>query len=183
MRANTYRPQWPWPGRRFRIARIRHGDLVRASIEQPDLAEKVRFLSAGAHLREPDVEVQTVQTHFAWVFLTPKYAYKLRKPVRHRDFETVSLASRRARSDEEIRINRELAPDVYLDVIPLARAPDGRMRLIEPSNRTGEMEIVDWLLRMRRLPDARMLDHMIRERSWRPADLQAVRDHLPAVYW
>jgi len=155
---------------------------VGKSIQRPDLAEKVSFLSAGAHLGEPGVEVQTIETHFAWVFLTSRYAYKLRKPVRHRGLDTASPASRRARCEEELLINRDLAPDVYLDVLPLAIAPDGRMRLVEPPGRTTDSEIVDWLLRMRRLPVARMLDHMIRERSWQLADLQALSDHLQAFY-
>lgn len=162
------------------------------STEKPDLAEKVRFLSTGAHLGEPGVNIQTIETHFAWVFLTSQYAFKLRKPVRHHGLDTLGLDSRRARCDEELRLNRMLAPDVYLDVLPLAVSPDGRMRLIGageavdrsmvPPDWGTDSQIVDWLLRMRRLPAARMLDHMIRERSWTPADLQAVSAHLQAFY-
>ncbi len=157
-------------------------------IEEPDLAAKIRFLEQGVHLGEPGVVVECVETHFAWVFLTPRYAYKLRKPVLYRSLDTSSLEARQACCKEELRLNRELAPDVYLDVLPLTTAPDGKLRLDgagQPGARTNkcaEGRIVDWLLRMRRLPAARMFDRMIHEGSWGMKDLERLSGHLQAFY-
>lgn len=62
---------------------------------QPVFADKLRFLSDGAHLGEPDAPVECVETHFACVFLTPRHAWKLRKPVRCGGVDTRELHARR----------------------------------------------------------------------------------------
>lgn len=152
--------------------------------EEPELTAKVRFLSEGVHLGEPGVAVERVETHFAWVFLTPQHVYKLGKPVRDRSLNTLSIEARRARCNEELRLNQALAPGVYLETLPLMIEPDGRMKL----SRAGEAiepesgGIVDWLLHMRRLPAARMLDRLIAAGTWRSAELEAVAAHLHGFY-
>jgi aminoglycoside phosphotransferase family enzyme len=91
----------------------------------------------------------------SWVFLTDGFAYKLKKPIRY-DVLDFSSRHRRLRScQREILLNRRLAPDVYLDVVPLAVEPDGGLRI------GGSGPAADWLVKMRRLPAERMLDHRI----------------------
>jgi aminoglycoside phosphotransferase family enzyme len=150
-----------------------------SALDEPTLADKVRFLSDGAHLGEPGVDIQCIETHFAWVFLTTRYACKLRKPVHQHGLDTLSLEARRARCLDELRLNQELAPGVYLDVLPLTLTADGSMA-IGTDDRRGR--VVDWVLRMRRLPDTRMFDRMICEGRWTTADLQALSAHLQAFY-
>src|SRR5438477_6077070 len=69
--------------------------------------------------------IQFVETHISWVFLTDSYAYKLKKPVRFEflDFSTSELRHRACL--DEVRLNRRLAPDVYLGVLPITRGPGG----------------------------------------------------------
>ena len=64
-------------------------------------------------------QLEAVETHFAWVFLIGDRAWKLRKPVRRDTMDYGSLEARRLDSLEEIRLNRRLAPDVYLGTAPL----------------------------------------------------------------
>jgi aminoglycoside phosphotransferase family enzyme len=152
--------------------------------EEQNLAAKVRFLSEGAHLGEPGVTVERVETHFAWVFLTPHYVYKLRKPICHHGMDSLSLDARHARCNEELRLNQALAPGIYLKVLPLVLMADGQTRLRGAGQgiESAAGEIVDWLLLMRRLPADRMFDRMIREGSWQPPDLEALIAHLHAFY-
>lgn len=112
----------------------------------------------------------------SWVFLAGDYAYKLKKPVRLAPFDARTLVARRRLCDEEVRLNRRLAPDVYLGVVALCVAANGQLRL----GRDGA--VVDWLIRMRRLPAACMLDQAIRARTLRPQDLRRVAAHLAAFY-
>lgn len=115
-----------------------------------------------AALRRPDTYAETtaavdaIETHMSWVFLTDDHAYKLKKPIRtpHLDYSTAE--ARRRACTEELRLNRRLAPSVYLDVVPLIA--DGRLRV------NGKGDPIDWLVKMRRLPAERMLDVLI-ERS------------------
>jgi uncharacterized protein len=58
-----------------------------------------------------------------WVFLTGRFAYKLKKPVRHTHVDLRALDARRRNCLTEIHLNRRLGPDVYLAIKPLTLAP------------------------------------------------------------
>ncbi len=72
----------------------------------------------------PVQQVQLLETHISWIFLTGSFAYKLRKPVQlgFVDFSTAAL--RRQDCIEEVRLNRRLAPDLYLGVRDIHGPPD-----------------------------------------------------------
>jgi aminoglycoside phosphotransferase family enzyme len=121
----------------------------------PSLREKVDFLSSLDAYTPRPATVERVETHMSWVFLTDRYAYKLKKPIRY-DVLDFSSRHRRLRScQRELLLNRRLAPDVYLDVIPLAVDRQGGLRI------GGSGPVADWLVKMRRLPADRMLDRRI----------------------
>jgi aminoglycoside phosphotransferase family enzyme len=115
----------------------------------------------------------------SWVFLTRDLAFKLKKPVRYPflDFSTLDARERFCR--EELRLNRRLAPDVYLDVVPLVQRADGKLLL---GAAPEEATIVDWLVKMRRLPAGRMLDQAIRSASVTTGQVNALADVLAAFY-
>ena len=74
----------------------------------------------------PVLRVRVIETHISWVLLTGRYAYKVKKPVNlgFADFSTLGL--RRHYCEEELRLNRRLAPEIYLEVVAIrgdARAP------------------------------------------------------------
>jgi aminoglycoside phosphotransferase family enzyme len=119
------------------------------------LEEKLGFLARPDAYPEATSRVAAVETHMSWVFLTDSHAYKLKKPVRYAYLDFSTAAARRLDCEEEVRLNRRLAFDVYLGVLPLVRDAVGRLRL------GGEGEAVDWLVQMRRLPADRMLDHLL----------------------
>lgn len=137
---------------------------------------KLQFLRQGVNLGEPGASVECIETHAAWVFLTAHSAYKLRKPVRYRGLDTLSVESRRARCIEELRLNQPLAPGVYREVLALCVGADGSLRLGEGAR------VIDWLLHMRRLPSARMLDAVIRAGRLGLADIGAIVSHLRTFY-
>lgn len=140
------------------------------------LAGKVAALRDPACYPEPTTSVQAIETHMSWVFLTDGHAYKLKKPVHyeHQDFR--SLAARRFYCDEELRLNRRLAPSVYLDVVPLGREAGGLLRI------GGTGGAVDWLVRMRRLPAEAMLDTLLACGAATPAHMRTVAARLAAFY-
>jgi aminoglycoside phosphotransferase family enzyme len=119
---------------------------------------------------------EVVATHFAWVFLIGDRAWKLRKPVRRDTMDYGSLEARRLDSLEEIRLNRRLAPDVYLGTAPLTLADGGRLAIDGPG------EIVDWLVCMRRLDRALLLDARMARGPVDPTSLQPVIRLLAGFY-
>src|SRR6185295_13529930 len=94
-----------------------------------DISSLIADLSAPPAYPFPVTEVQVLQTHISVVFLNGDFAYKIKKPVKlpFLDFSTLDL--RRHFCQEEVRLNRRLAPDVYRGVVPVIR--DGARVMFE----------------------------------------------------
>lgn len=120
--------------------------------------------------------VERVETRMSWVFLTPHYVYKMKKSVvlPYLDFST--LARRKANCVEEVRLNRRLAPDVYLDVKAVTRESGGHLML------NGGGEPVEWLVWMHRLRRDWMLDQAIAEDTVKPDSLRRCARVLADFY-
>jgi len=127
--------------------------ILANSKAEPTLAEKVEFLSRPQTYHSSG-EVVRRETHMSWVFLVGDLVYKLKKPVRFPYLDFSTLARREAACRAEIRLNRRLAPDVYLDVKPLTVSAQGL-------SIGGTGITVDWLVMMRRLDERGMLDRAI----------------------
>ncbi|NTU68512.1 MAG: AAA family ATPase [Chlorobiaceae bacterium] len=63
--------------------------------------------------------IRVVETHISWIFLTGRYAYKLKKPVNLGFLDFSTFERRRHCCREELRLNRRLCPDLYLDALPV----------------------------------------------------------------
>lgn len=150
--------------------------LVTENAAASELARKVCALESPAAYPEEASSVVAIETHFAWVFLAGDYAYKLKKPSGNPLIDLRSLEARRLSCEDEVRLNRPLAQDIYLGVVPLVEGTDGRLRV------GGTGNIVDWLVRMRRLPAALMLDRAIASGTAAPAQLSALGLWLAQFY-
>lgn len=64
------------------------------------------------------------ETHISWVILTGPFAYKIKKPVKLEFLDCSTLETRRRLCEEELRLNRRYAADLYLDVVPIVRLED-----------------------------------------------------------
>jgi len=102
--------------------------------------------------------VQVQQTHVSVVFLAGAYAYKVKKPVGLGFLDFRTPEQRRHFCGEEIRLNRRLAPAVYLGAVPVTCS--GQAIRME-----GDGEVIDWAVKMRRLPEAATLKARLRSRS------------------
>lgn len=138
--------------------------------------ETVAFLTDGRHYRPCLHAVQTIETHFAWVFLAGDRAYKLKKPLRQASVDYTTLALREQACRTELELNRRLAPGVYLRVVPLGRSRSGALMW------GAGVQVVDWLVEMVRLPAERMLDRVILAGSVAPRDLAAVMARLTMFF-
>ena len=91
----------------------RRADAVRRS---GTLVERLRNPRRYPH---PAGAVELLETHISWVLLTGRFAYKIKKPLDLGFLDFASLAARRRACDEELRLNRRTAPDLYLEVVPI----------------------------------------------------------------
>ncbi len=98
--------------------------------------------------------VDVHHTHISVVFLAGPIAYKIRKPVALDFLDFTTLEERRRDCEDEIRLNHRLAPDVYLGIVPITVS--GSAVRVE-----GDGEIVEWAVKMKRLPDEANLRHRL----------------------
>lgn len=106
-------------------------------------------------------QVEMVQTHISAVFLAGDVVYKLKKPVRFSFLDYSTLALRQHYCQEEVRLNRRLAPTVYLGVVPVLST--GTAYTVDDVSPMQGASVVDYLVKMRRLPEARRLDSLVTE--------------------
>jgi aminoglycoside phosphotransferase family enzyme/predicted kinase len=108
----------------------------------------------AAYLHAVD-RVEVRHTHISIVFLAGPYAYKVKKPVTLPFVDFSRLDTRRYFCDEEVRLNRRLAPEVYLGAVPIASGSAG----LEVE---GPGEVVEWAVKMQRLPEGATLQQRLR---------------------
>ncbi|HET7649976.1 MAG TPA: phosphotransferase [Gammaproteobacteria bacterium] len=140
------------------------------------LSEKVAFL------RRPDIypdlpqTVQAIETHMSWVFLTERFAYKLKKPVSYSFLDFGTQQARALFCAEEVRLNRRLAPDIYLGVSRLGVDDSGALTL------DSDASTVETLVRMKRLPGERMMDRLIVVQQLSRSEADRVGETLAHFY-
>src|SRR5690606_20751906 len=115
-----------------------------------ELTRLIEALSDTAAYPHAADDFAVRQTHISVVFLAGQFVYKLKKPVNLGFLDFTTLDRRRHFCEEEVRLNRRLAPSVYLGVEPITRTASG-LRI------GGEGEAVEWAVKMRRLPEGTSL--------------------------
>ncbi len=121
-----------------------------------ELPRSIEALSdAAAYPADSVGTVEVRQTHISVVFLAGSYVYKIKKPVQLDFLDFSSLEKRRHFCEEEVRLNRRLAPQVYLGVVPVTQTSQGI--------RFGASgEVLEWAVQMQRLPEAATLQESLR---------------------
>lgn len=130
------------------------------------LARQRQFVAA---LRDPACyphavsKVHLVETHISWVLLAGRYAYKIKKAVNLGFLDFTDLAARRFYCEEEIRLNRRLAPNLYLDVAAIGGSPQ--------SPALGREPALEYAVRMRRFAAPKQMDRMLARELVTPAHI------------
>lgn len=116
----------------------------------------VDFLGDPANWGDEGPPLPPIRTHGAYVFLGARRALKLKRAVRfdYMDFSRPDL--RRHFCEEEVRLNRRSAPDLYLRAVPVTREGDGRLAF------DGAGTALDWVVEMRRFDETMVLDELVR---------------------
>jgi aminoglycoside phosphotransferase family enzyme/predicted kinase len=118
------------------------------------------------------VDAVTVQqTHISMVFLAGAYVYKVKKPVQLGFLDFSTLQRRKHFCEEEVRLNRRLAPDVYLGVVPVVEC-DGRLHF------EGAGKAVEWAVKMRCLPHEATLESRLERDEVTPVHLAELARRL-----
>lgn len=120
----------------------------------PQLPPQIRALLCDpACYDHPVGQLELIQTHISWVLLTGSYAYKIRKPVSPGFLDFSTLALRHQDCEDELRLNRRLAADYYLDVVPICGDPDA-------PRINGSGEVFEYAVKMRQFSVDATLDKL-----------------------
>jgi aminoglycoside phosphotransferase family enzyme/predicted kinase len=120
--------------------------------------------------------VQRVETHASWVFLLEDHVFKVKRPVDLGFLDFRTLEARRAACEAEVRLNSRLAPSVYEGVVPVRRDAEGRACI------GGDGPVVDWAVRMVRLPDARRADELLTRGQLTGEAIDALASHVASFH-
>ncbi len=131
----------------------------------------VQFLLRPSSYPHAAAPVERRETHVSHVFLAGPFAYKVKKPVKFPFVDASTLAQRRKFCRWELTLNRRLAPTVYLGMVPIVETGRGLAL-------GGRGRIVEWAVKMRRLPEQRMLDRLVARRRVTRRDMAAIADRL-----
>ena len=127
--------------------------------------------------RPPDIELR--QTHVSYVFLAGDYVYKIKKPVHLPFVDSSTLSKRRELCEREVLLNRRLAPDIYLGVVPiLFRDQVFCLGQISKDDRIA----VEFAVQMRRLGDELRLDNAAASRRTSAADIHALANRITGFH-
>jgi len=118
--------------------------------------------------------VEVRETHISWVFLAGDRAYKLKKPVTLPFVDYATPDRRWAMCEEEVRLNRRLAPDLYLGVRAVVATPEGGATLAP----AGDPDAIDHVVEMRRFDEASTLAALVVRGGVRRRELEVVGRRL-----
>ena len=136
---------------------------------------KQDLLRPAAYGHDPD-SVSLVETHISWVFLAGSLVFKVKKPVDFGFLDFTTLEKRHHFCLEELRLNRRLAPDIYLDVVTVVEDWEGRLAVNVPGR------TVDFAVMMKRLPDGCLMSDRLEQGLVAPGHIDGIADLLVEFY-
>ncbi|MCS4504329.1 hypothetical protein NYO91_09600 [Arhodomonas aquaeolei] len=139
-------------------------------------AHQRRIVDQLAEHGPPAPADAVIETHLSWVILAGDRALKLKKALHYPWLDYASLAARRHQCREEVRLNRRLAPAVYLGVAAVSATDGGHLVL------DGDGPPLAYLVRMQRLPERDCLGQRLGTGGVTPAEVDTLADTLSGFY-
>jgi aminoglycoside phosphotransferase family enzyme/gluconate kinase len=102
----------------------------------------------------PVKAVELIETHISWVLLTGDFAYKIKKPVDFGFLDFSTLEKRRNYCDQEIYLNKRLAPGIYIEVVSISKSQDSLVI-------SKDDEALEYAVKMQQFPQSCQLDNML----------------------
>ncbi len=99
-------------------------------------------------------QIRLLETHISWVILTGPFAYKIKKPVTFEFVDYSTLKLRKEFCRKELELNRRLAPDLYLDVVPIYET-EGQLSVASQSSSQSKQQpgrLIEYAVKMRQFP-------------------------------
>ena len=139
-----------------------------AAGEQAGLVAALRNPACYPH---PAGQIEVIETHISYVLLSGAYAYKIKKAVALGFLDFTTLARRRFFCEEELRLNRRLAPELYLAVVAITGSHDA-------PRFAANGEAIEYAVQMTRFPQEGLLDRQLAAGCLSPNVIDQLADQL-----
>jgi uncharacterized protein len=117
--------------------------------------EQVEYLMNRCTLPDSCSNSQLKETHISWIILTDNFAFKMKKPVSFSFLDFTTPKKRKFYCQQELKLNRRLAPEMYLKVISITKAMTG-------TENQGD-EVLDYAVQMKRMDNNLEMDLMLNQ--------------------
>ncbi len=137
--------------------RIRSTRNQSSRLEEDSAVQKqvVEALMKPEAYDEEAGQIELIQTHISFVFLTRNFVYKVKKAVDLGFLDFTTLEKRRFFCEKELELNRRLCGDMYLEVVPINKSNIIKIK--------GEGETVEYAVKMKRMPQEKMMNKLLEE--------------------
>jgi aminoglycoside phosphotransferase family enzyme/predicted kinase len=129
------------------------------------------FLALAAKLRREHGVVRLIETHISCVMIAGEFAYKFKKAVRLAFLDFSTLERRRLYCEEELRLNRRLAPEIYLAVVPVTGTAAN-------PELGGGGDALEYAVKMRAFDQEALWDHRLDHDLLTEAEVDALAQRL-----
>lgn len=141
----------------------------------PHQADIISAMQQPEFYPHPVSAVELRQTHISTVFLTGSFVYKIKNPVNLGFLDFSTLDQRHYYCRREVQLNRRLARDIYIDVVPITgRDHDYHL--------DGEGPAVEYAVKMRQLSDGDAMLERLERSAVTEGELDELADLLVAFY-
>ena len=145
------------------------------AVSVPPLQAIVEALRDPARYPHPAESIDVIETHISIVVLAGAFAYKFKKPVALGFVDFSTLAARRHFCEEELRLNRRTARELYVGVVSVAGTAAAPVL-------DGDGPAIEYALKMRRFSQERLFDAMAWQRTLKPAHVDALAGVIAAFH-
>ena len=135
--------------------------------------DQVQAIVANGRFPGQKQPVSLVETHISWVIMTPDFVFKIKKPIQFSFLDFSTSEKRAFFCREELHLNKRLAPEMYLDVLPIGLADDGTAYIGD--HQTPAIELCVW---MKRMDDRCQMDRLLRKKAVSNLQLSALAEIL-----
>ncbi|MFQ5486896.1 MAG: AAA family ATPase [Gammaproteobacteria bacterium] len=135
----------------------------------------IQALQNAALYDHPVTGFTVVETHISWVILTGDYAYKIKKPVDLGFLDFSTLEKRHFYCEEELRLNRRLAPQLYLAVVAITGS-------VANPQLNGSGPAIEYAVKMRQFHQDRQFDRLLARDGLRPGHIDRVAELIAGCH-
>jgi uncharacterized protein len=111
------------------------------------------------------------ETHISWIILAEDFVYKIKRPVKFSFLDFSTLEKRKHFCEEELKLNRRMEPEMYLDVLPVTKdlkiAEDGQ-----------DADIIDYALKMKRMDNSMEMDKLLAGNKVTKAQIEKLAEKI-----